>query len=399
MKAGPKGKTGRFQPVSGRKMSSSRPKTSGIVWIRHVRRVLTVMHPAAIAAPSPMRLYSLLRPLLFTLDAEHAHGLAIAALKALPPRGVARLGPLAIRVAGIDFPGPIGLAAGFDKDGEVADALLGLGFDFVEIGTVTPLPQPGNPRPRLFRLAEDRAVINRMGFNSKGHAAAHARLAARHTRPGIVGVNIGANKDSADRIADYVAGVRAMRDVADYLTINISSPNTPGLRALQDAGALDELLARIAEERGGEGPPVFLKVAPDLNTNEIDGIVRAALDHGLDALIVANTTLSRPPLRSAHAREAGGLSGAPLRELALEKLRAFRSASGGALPLVAAGGIASAEDAYARVRAGASLIQLYSALVYEGPDLARRIGAGLAALMKRDGFRTLQEAVGSEPRS
>ena len=345
-----------------------------------------------------MRLYPLIRPFLFMLDAERAHGLAIAALKRRG--GGARVGshpgPLAIRVAGLAFPGPIGVAAGFDKEGEVPDAMLGFGFDFVEVGTITPLPQPGNPRPRLFRLAEDEGVINRFGFNSGGQAAAHARLAVRRGRPGIVGVNIGANKDAADRIAGYAAGVARMRDVADYLTINISSPNTPGLRALQEASALGDLLAAVAEARGGGGPPVFLKVAPDLETAEIDAVVRAASAHGIDALIVGNTTVSRPPLRSAHAHEAGGLSGAPLRDLALAKLRAFRAASAGTIPLIAAGGIASAAHAYARIRAGASLIQLYSALVYEGPGIARRIREDLAALVKRDGFATLQEAVGSD---
>ncbi len=353
-----------------------------------------------------MRLYPLVRPLLFALDAERAHGLAIAALERGPRRAPPPADPrLAIRVAGLDFASPIGLAAGFDKDARVPDAMPGLGFGFVEVGTVTPLPQPGNPRPRLFRLAEDRGVINRLGFNNAGQRAAHARLAGYRRRgqpgpstpfgTGIVGVNIGANKDAADRIADYADGVRAMADVADYLAINISSPNTPGLRALQDAGALGELLAAVAEARAGGGPPVFLKVAPDLGRGEIDAIVRAVATHRIDALIVANTTLSRPPLRSRHAAEAGGLSGAPLGGLALQRLRDFRSAAGAALPLIAVGGIASAEDGYARIRAGASLVQLYSALVYEGPGLARRMRPGLARLLARDGFATIADAVGA----
>ena len=273
--------------------------------------------------------------------------------------------------------------------------MLSLGFGFVEVGTVTPLPQAGNPRPRLFRLVEDRAVINRMGFNGGGQAAALARL-ARRPRHGIVGVNVGANKDAADRIADYAQGVRIMAPVADYLTINISSPNTPGLRALQAGGELAELLDAVRRARSRNGPPVFLKVAPDLDSGEHDRIVRAAIDHGIDALIVANTTVSRPLLRSRHAGESGGLSGRPLKALALAQLRLFRAASGKAIPLIAAGGIEDADDAFARVRAGASLVQLYSALVYEGPGLARRIATGLAERLRRSGFANIAEAVGSE---
>jgi dihydroorotate dehydrogenase len=261
------------------------------------------------------------------------------------------------------------------------------------VGTVTPRPQPGNPKPRLFRLAADRAVINRMGFNNDGQAAALERLKDR--RPGgIVGVNIGANKDSEDRIADYAAGVRAMLGVADYLTVNISSPNTPGLRALQSRAALDELLSAVMEARGA-GPPVFLKVAPDLETSEIADIVAVAMERRVDALIVSNTTISRPVLKSRHRGEAGGLSGAPLKALALQRLRDFRAESGGAIPLIAAGGIETGADAYARIRAGASLVQIYSALVYEGPGLARRIAAELKRLLLRDGFATLADAVGA----
>ena len=339
-----------------------------------------------------MTFYSLLRPLMFALDGEQAHRLTIAALKLLPPASPPKPDPvLATRVAGIDFPNPIGLAAGFDKDAEVPRAMLGLGFGFVEVGTLTPLPQGGNPRPRLFRLAEDEAVINRMGFNNGGQAAALERL--RGPRPGVIGVNVGANKDSPDRIADYVTGVTAMAGVADYLTVNISSPNTPGLRALQDPGALTALLAAVRAARGADGPPIFLKVAPDLEPADIDEIARIAIDSGVDALIVANTTISRPPLASRHAGEAGGLSGAPLRDLAQQRLADFRSASGGALPLIGAGGIASAEDAYARIRAGASLVQLYSALVYRGPGLVREITAGLRTLLARDGFASVADAV------
>ncbi|MEA3014570.1 MAG: dihydroorotate dehydrogenase [Sphingomonadales bacterium] len=343
-----------------------------------------------------MALYPLVRPLAFALDAERAHRLTVAALKRLPAaRPAAPDDALSVEVAGLFFPNPIGLAAGFDKDAEVYRQMLGFGFGFVEVGTVTPLAQPGNARPRLFRLARDRAVINRLGFNNRGQAAALARLDGRDRRAGILGVNIGANKDSADRIADYAAGVRAMLGVADYLTINISSPNTPGLRALQDKSALDELLAAVTEARGA-GPPLFLKVAPDLEAAEIEDIARAAIDHRIDALIVANTTLSRPALASRQRGEAGGLSGAPLKALALQRLRDFRRASGGALPLIAAGGIETGADAFARIRAGASLVQLYTALVYRGPGLAREIGRDLKRLLERDGFARLTDAVGTE---
>lgn len=342
-------------------------------------------------------LYSLIRPALFTLDAERAHGLAIAALKALPAGAPATNGgPLETTVAGITFPNPVGMAAGFDKDAEVADALLGLGFGFVEVGSITPRPQAGNPKPRLFRLQQDRAVINRMGFNNGGAEAAKARVAARHGKPGVLGINIGANKDSADRIADYAEMTRIMAPYATYLAVNISSPNTPGLRALQDEGALVDLLSAVLEARGPEGPPVFLKVAPDLLPADVDAITRIAVDKALGALIVANTTISRPHLASRHKGETGGLSGAPLKPLALETLRTFRRASGGAVPLIGVGGIATAEDAWARIRAGAALVQLYSAMVYRGPGIAKDISKGLEALMQRDGFASIAEAVGSE---
>ena len=342
-----------------------------------------------------MRLYPLLRPLAFALDAETAHRLTVKSLRMMPPRRPPDVpASLKTRVAGIDFPTPIGLAAGFDKDAEVPEQMLSLGFGFVEVGTLTPLPQAGNPKPRLFRLREDRAVINRMGFNNGGQPAAYGRLQLDLRLPGIIGVNVGANKDSRDRIADYVSGVRAMSAVAHYLTINISSPNTPGLRQLQDEGALDALLAAVAETRCGK--PVFLKVAPDLEDGDPERIARAAIDHGIDALVVGNTTISRPPLRSKYADEKGGLSGAPLRPLALDALRKFRSASGGEIPLIGVGGIASADDAWERIRAGASLVQLYTAMVYEGPGIARRIARGLAQHLRREGFASIGEAVGSE---
>jgi dihydroorotate dehydrogenase len=340
-----------------------------------------------------MALYSLLRPLAFALDAERAHRLTIRALKAVPPgEPQKRRAKLAMRVAGLEFPNPVGLAAGFDKDAEVFAQVLGFGFGFAEVGTLTPRPQGGNEKPRLFRLVEDRAVINRMGFNNGGIAAATERL-TRRRRGGIVGVNIGANKDSRDRIADYAEGVREMAEVGDYLTVNISSPNTPGLRALQDKGALDELVASVLLAAGSGGPPIFLKVAPDLDRTDIDDVASVAVGK-LDGLIVSNTTISRPPLHSKHRGEAGGLSGAPLKALALERLRDFRSATGGEIPLIAAGGIENGVDAFDRVKAGASLVQLYSALVYEGPGLAARICSELEGLLGREGFGSLEEAVG-----
>ncbi|HEV2864970.1 MAG TPA: quinone-dependent dihydroorotate dehydrogenase [Allosphingosinicella sp.] len=356
-----------------------------------------------------MAFYPLLRPLAFALDAERAHRLTIRALKLMPAGFPAKPDPvLASEVAGLAFPNPVGLAAGFDKDAEVWRQMLAFGFGFVEVGTLTPRPQQGNARPRLFRLAEDRAVINRMGFNNAGQPAALARL---RTRTGLVGVNIGANKDSVDRVADYVAGVAAMAGVADYLTVNISSPNTPGLRALQDKGALGELLAAVMEARGDgpprseaaagplpAGPPIFLKVAPDLERREVEDVAAVAMAHKVDALIVGNTTLSRPALRSRQRGEAGGLSGAPLKALALERLRDFRAATGGAMALIACGGIENGVDAFDRIRAGASLVQLYSALVYEGPGLARRIAKELKRLLALEGFARLTDAIGTEKR-
>jgi dihydroorotate dehydrogenase len=342
-----------------------------------------------------VRLYQLIRPIAFTLDAERAHRLTVKALRLMPPRRPPDFpSSLKTRVAGIDLPTPIGLAAGFDKDAEVAQQMLSLGFGFVEVGTLTPHPQEGNPKPRLFRLKQDQAVINRMGFNNGGQPSAYPRLRECLHLPGVIGVNVGANKDSADRIADYVAGVRAMAPVARYLTINISSPNTPGLRGLQDQGALEELLAAV--QGVGARTPIFLKVAPDLADGAPERIVRAAIDHGIDAIIVANTTVSRPPLKSRYAGEAGGLSGAPLKALALDALRKFRWASAGEMPLIGVGGIATADDAWERIRAGASLVQLYSAMVYKGPGIARRMAHGLAHILRREGFASVGEAVGTE---
>lgn len=341
-----------------------------------------------------MRLYPLVRPLAFALDAERAHRLTINGLKLMPKLDPAPFpDSLKSTVAGVEFPSPVGLAAGFDKDAEVPEQMLGLGFGFVEVGTITPKPQKGNPKPRLFRLVEDRAVINRMGFNNGGQAAALERLRRTTHLHGVIGVNVGANKDSADRIADYAIGVRRMAPVARYLTVNISSPNTPGLRGLQEEGELRELLAAVDEVRTEK--PIFLKVAPDLNDGDHERIVRAALDHHVDALIIANTTVSRPLLKSRYANEAGGLSGEPLKSLALQALRAFRNASGGELPLIAVGGIANAVDAWERITAGASLVQLYSAMVFEGPEIGKIIATGLADRLNREGYSSISEAVGS----
>jgi dihydroorotate dehydrogenase len=347
--------------------------------------------------------YRLIRPLIFTLDAEKAHSLSVSLLRSMPVGAPPPADPmLAQTVAGLAFPNPVGLAAGYDKDGLVAHKMHALGFGFAELGTLTPLAQSGNPKPRLFRLAQDRAVINRMGFNNGGQGAAAERIAKRRRPVGeaggpIIGVNIGANKEAtaAGRgVADYVTGVQVMAKFADYLTVNISSPNTPGLRALQDRAALDELLGAVMASRGTGKTPIFLKVAPDLEPADVDDIAAACLDHRIDALIVSNTTIARPPLRSPHASETGGLSGAPLHDAALARLRDFRRALGTQLPLIGVGGIATADQAYARVRAGASLIQLYSALVYEGPYLAKRINFGLKALLARDGFANIADAVG-----
>ena len=331
---------------------------------------------------------------LFAIDAEAAHRLTIRTLSAWGGRmgRVETSERIATTVAGLRFPNPVGLAAGVDKDAEAIAGFFGLGFGAVEVGTLTPVPQAGNPRPRLFRLVEDRAVINRMGFNNGGIDAALPRVAAAR-RGGPLGVNVGANKDAVDRIADYATGVARAAKVADYVTINISSPNTPGLRDLQHGQPLAELLAAADAARGAV--PLFLKVAPDLEPADIDRIARAAIDHRIDALIVSNTTIARPPLRSANAGEAGGLSGAPLASVARARLSDFRAATGGAIPLISAGGIGSAEEAYARIRAGASLVQLYSALVYEGPGLGRRIARGLDTLLARNGFATVADAVGA----
>ena len=332
------------------------------------------------------------------LDPERAHRLTIAGLSGWARFGApfARAGNrhprLATTVAGLTFANPLGVAAGLDKNGEAIPGLFALGFGAVEIGTLTPLPQPGNARPRLFRLGEDRGVINRYGFNNIGVAAALAVLPG-DPRPGPLGINVGANKDAADRTADYRAAAALAAPHADYLTINISSPNTPGLRDLQHGAALRDLLAASIDAAGAT--PVFLKVAPDLDPAQIDDIAGAALDIGVAALIVGNTTLSRPALRSRDAGETGGLSGAPLAALARQRLADFRTATGGQLPLIAAGGIDSGAEAYARIRAGASLVQLYTALTFAGPGLPARLLRDLDALLARDGFAHVRDAVGA----
>jgi dihydroorotate dehydrogenase len=336
--------------------------------------------------------------LLRCLDPETAHGLALRALNAgLGPKG----GPvtsarLATTVAGLALPNPVGIAAGFDKNAEAVRAALAAGPGFVEIGAVTPRPQPGNPRPRLFRLARDRAAINRFGFNNDGMEAVAPRLAAARGA-GVVGVNLGANKDSPDRAGDYVAVLAHLWPHADFFTVNVSSPNTERLRDLQGRAALDALLARVLEAKAGlgGGKPVFLKIAPDLTGPELAAIAELALGHRLDGLIATNTTLSREGLTSRHRAEAGGLSGQPLFARSTEVLRLVHRLTGGRLPLVGVGGVATAEQAYAKIRAGASAVQLYTAMVYGGIGLPARIARGLDRLLARDGFRSVAEAVGA----
>ncbi|MAB15099.1 quinone-dependent dihydroorotate dehydrogenase [Parvibaculum sp.] len=344
-----------------------------------------------------MNLFPLARPFLGLMDPETAHRNTIRALKlGLVPAGGADPAELGIDLFGLHFPNPVGIAAGFDKNAEVPDAMLRLGMGFAEIGTVTPRPQAGNPRPRIFRLTHERAVINRLGFNNEGHAAAKGRLEARRGRPGIVGVNIGANKDSEDRIADYETGIRAFEGLASYFTVNISSPNTPGLRALQNKAELETLVTRVLAARAG-ATPVLLKIAPDLTDEELQDIADVAAEKGLDGLIVSNTTIAREGLvQGARAGETGGLSGQPLFGLSTAILRQMYKLTGGRIPLVGVGGIGSGADAYAKIRAGASLVQLYTALVYEGPGLVGAIKRDLTAMLKADGFARVQDAIGQD---
>lgn len=338
------------------------------------------------------------------IDPETAHHAALLGLRAqLGPRARADRWPrLKTTLAGLELPNPIGMAAGFDKNCEAPDALLRSGFGFVECGTVTPLPQEGNPKPRIFRLSEDRAVINRLGFNNKGLDAFADRLAARANKPGIVGANVGANKDSADRAADYVLGMGRVWKHASYVTANISSPNTPGLRGLQERGALEDLLGRLREARvqltAAHGArPLFLKVAPDLDDVAIGEIAEVVVANELDALIVSNTTLQRPPhLTSDNREEQGGLSGQPLFQISTHALRLFAQALGGRLPLIGAGGVENGLTAFAKIKAGASAVQLYSAMVFHGPGLVARILDELDSLLMAEGFDHVSEAVGVE---
>jgi dihydroorotate dehydrogenase len=344
------------------------------------------------------------RPLLRILDPEDAHRLGVYALK-FPPfvKLVADDPRLAVRAFGLNFPNPIGMAAGFDKHAEVPDALLKLGFGFVEVGTVTPVPQSGNPRPRVFRLPHDQGVINRLGFNSEGADAVLRRLAARASAGGIVGVNVGANRESVDRIADYVRLIETFAPVVSYFSVNISSPNTPGLRELQQAKIFDELLARVMEARARMSreagiTPVLIKIAPDLTLSELDDLVGGARRHRVDGMIIGNTTLARPPtLRDqAIAKEAGGLSGRPLFARATRMLAETYVRVEGAFPLIGVGGIDSGETALAKIRAGACLVQLYSALVFHGLRLVARIKSDLSNELRRGGHAGIDELVGAD---
>ena len=349
----------------------------------------------------------LARPLLRVLDPEDAHRLAVRMMKFAPLTVASRDDKrLAVRAFGVNFPNPVGIAAGFDKNAEVPDALLRIGFGFVEIGTVTPLPQVGNPRPRLFRLDADQGVINRLGFNSEGADVALKRLAARAPSGGIVGINVGANKDTPDRIADYVRLIERFASVASYVAVNISSPNTPGLRNMQQAAVLDDLLARVIDARERVAPhtgptPVLLKIAPDLSLSDLDDIVGIARSRRVDGMIVGNTTVTRPPsLREAEkAKEAGGLSGRPLFSLANRMLAETFVRVEGVFPLIGAGGIDSGASALAKIRAGASLIQLYSALVFRGLGLIAEIKSALVTALERDGHSSLVEYIGIDAAS
>lgn len=335
---------------------------------------------------------------LHRLDPETAHGLSLSALRCglVPLPGVVTSPRLKTTVAGLELANPVGLAAGYDKNAVALGALSRAGFGFLEVGAATPRPQPGNPRPRLFRLSEERAAINRFGFNNEGMEAIAARLAHRpQTLP--IGLNLGANKDSADRAADFARVLTVCGPVADFVTVNVSSPNTEKLRDLQGPAALSALLAGVMEARAGLARqiPVFLKIAPDLTPDELAGIAEVALASGLSGIIATNTTLSRDGLRSGHKGEAGGLSGAPLFEKSTRVLARLSELTAGRLPLIGVGGIGSVEQAYQKIRAGASAVQLYTALVYEGISLPGRIARGLDALLSRDGFASVAEAVGT----
>ena len=347
-------------------------------------------------------LYPLAGPILRRLDPETAHGLAIAALElGLVPRPRPFSDAiLNIRLWNRDFANPVGLAAGFDKDARVVDAMLAQGFGFVEIGSVTPRPQPGNPRPRVFRLSADGAAINHLGFNSQGVDAVAERLRKR-TRSGIVGVNLGRNKDSVEGVEDYVEGVGSLARLADYLVVNVSSPNTPGLRALQGRDQLRQLLlgvqGALADVPKGERPPLVLKIAPDLTDDDKDEIAEVCLATGVDGLIATNTTIERPPTLVGRRRgEVGGLSGVPLLEPSTRVLGEMYRRVGHRIPLIGVGGVRTGRDAYVKIRAGASSVQLYTALIYHGPGLVNRIKRELAEALRADGFSNISEAVGAD---
>jgi dihydroorotate dehydrogenase len=350
-----------------------------------------------------LKLLDFALPIARRLDPEDAHRLALRALATLPMLGTGRDDPkLRVSAFGLEFPNPLGLAAGFDKNAEVPDALLRAGFGFVEVGTLTPRPQAGNPRPRIFRLPADDGLINRLGFNNDGVEAGRARLDARAGRVGIVGANVGANRDSKDRIADYVTGIERLAPFAGYLTVNISSPNTPGLRQLQAGAVLDDLLARCVEARDRlrQRRPLLLKIAPDLSLRELDDLVTVAKKRGIDGMIVSNTTISRAKdLRDPNAREEGGLSGKPLFALSTWMLtEAFKRVEG-AFPLVGTGGIDSVETAWRKLRAGASLLQLYTALTYKGFGIVGAIKQGLSERLAKGGHRSISEIVGADVRN
>lgn len=346
----------------------------------------------------------LAQPLLLMLPPEQAHEATLVALeKGLYPRSSMAADPrIAVEALGLRFPNPVGMGPGFDKEGRAPDALLDIGFGFTEVGTITPLPQPGNPAPRVFRLPRDRGVINRLGFNSGGHAAALARLARRQKR-GIVGINVGANKDSADRAGDYVKGIEAFAQIASYFTVNISSPNTPGLRDLQAPAVLDQLLERVMEARekiatsGGRRVPVLVKIAPDIAEQDIEPIVGRMIAHHVDGMIVANTTLSRHGIRDADiGRELGGLSGQPLFHRSTVMLAKVAQVTAGRMPIIGSGGVHSGESALAKIEAGATLIQLYSSLIFEGIGLVDRIKLELAEAVTRAGAKNITELIGTK---
>jgi len=346
-----------------------------------------------------MSVFGVIRPALFALSPERAHTFTLTALRmGLLPSMSRPVQGLAVDLFGLRFPNPVGLAAGFDKNAVASRAMLKLGFGFVEAGSVTPNPQRGNPKPRVFRLPQDCAVINRLGFNNEGHDVFARNLdAQRSGHTGIIGVNIGANKDSADPIEDYVKGVRRFTAIADYFVVNISSPNTPGLRDLQTRGVFHNLLTRVGAARDQDKvrPPLLVKIAPDLSQLELSAIVEVAIETGVDGLIVSNTTVDRPlSLRSSHVAETGGLSGRPLFAMSTSVLRNAYRISEGRIPLIGVGGITSGEDAYAKIKAGASLVQLYTGLIYQGPGLVQSILRDLRVLLDRDGVLSVVDVIG-----